>query len=168
MEEAARRVLRVKLELGLFEDPRPPDAARQAAVIGCAEHAELNLDVARRSLVLLTNDGTLPYAAADDRPRTVAGVTRRLLHPGRPKDVLEVAGNVPFKDASGVPVDVWRSVVGDVTTFTVVNRGEPPADAYDNRHLPRFLLLGAAGLTFLNLLLIWRPLQRVRNEPLEA
>ncbi|KRC92470.1 beta-D-glucosideglucohydrolase [Terrabacter sp. Root85] len=71
IDEAARRVLRVKLELGLFENPRPPDAERQRVVIGSAEHAALNLDVARRSLVLLTNDGTLPYAVTDV-PRTVA------------------------------------------------------------------------------------------------
>lgn len=71
VDEAARRVLRLKLELGLFEHPRPPDAERQRLVIGSAEHAALNLEVARRSLVLLTNDGTLPYAVSD-LPRTVA------------------------------------------------------------------------------------------------
>lgn len=63
IDEAVRRILRVKLELGLFENPRPPDPDRQAAVVGSTGHAQLNLDVARRSLVLLTNDGTLPYAA---------------------------------------------------------------------------------------------------------
>ena len=71
VDEAARRVLRLKLELGLFEHPRPPDPERQRLVIGSAEHAALNLEVARRSLVLLTNDGTLPYAVSD-LPRTVA------------------------------------------------------------------------------------------------
>ncbi|GGN01511.1 glycosyl hydrolase [Terrabacter tumescens] len=71
IDEAARRVLRVKLELGLFEHPRPPDVERQRVVIGSAEHAALNLEVARRSLVLLTNDGSLPYAVGDV-PRTVA------------------------------------------------------------------------------------------------
>lgn len=62
IDAAVRRVLRLKFDLGLFEDPRAPDAARQARVIGCAEHAALNLEVARRSLVLLRNDGTLPLA----------------------------------------------------------------------------------------------------------
>ncbi|GAA2030251.1 glycoside hydrolase family 3 N-terminal domain-containing protein [Terrabacter terrae] len=71
IDEAARRVLRLKLELGLFENPRPPDLERQRLVIGSAEHADLNLEVARRSLVLLTNDGSLPYAVGDG-PRTVA------------------------------------------------------------------------------------------------
>ncbi|WP_330474990.1 glycoside hydrolase family 3 N-terminal domain-containing protein [Terrabacter sp. C0L_2] len=71
IDEAARRVLRVKLELGLFEHPRPPDVERQQLVIGSPDHAALNLEVARRSLVLLTNDGSLPYAVGDV-PRTVA------------------------------------------------------------------------------------------------
>lgn len=71
IDEAARRVLRLKLELGLFENPRPPDLERQRLVIGSAEHAATNLEVARRSLVLLTNDGSLPYAVSDV-PRTVA------------------------------------------------------------------------------------------------
>ena len=55
-------ILRLKFELGLFENPRRPDPARQAEVIGSAAHAALNLEVARRSLVLLRNDGTLPLA----------------------------------------------------------------------------------------------------------
>ncbi|MEU4261620.1 exo-beta-d-1,3/1,6-glucosidase [Streptomyces argenteolus] len=62
IDAAVRRVLTLKFELGLFENPRRPDAARQAEVIGSAEHAVLNLEAARRSLVLLTNDGTLPLA----------------------------------------------------------------------------------------------------------
>ena len=61
IDEAVRRVLRTKFRLGLFEDPRHPDLSRQAA-IGNAERAELNLQIARRSLVLLRNDGTLPFA----------------------------------------------------------------------------------------------------------
>ncbi|HEX7804771.1 MAG TPA: glycoside hydrolase family 3 C-terminal domain-containing protein, partial [Cellulomonas sp.] len=60
IDAAVGRILTLKIELGLFEDPRHPDTARQAAVIGCREHADLNLEVARRSLVLLANDGTLP------------------------------------------------------------------------------------------------------------
>ncbi len=69
LDAAVRRILRLKFDLGLFENPRPPSAERQQAVIGCAEHAEVNLDLARASLVLLRNDGTLPL---DDRPRRIA------------------------------------------------------------------------------------------------
>ncbi|GEK21842.1 glycoside hydrolase family 3 N-terminal domain-containing protein [Cellulomonas xylanilytica] len=60
LDAAVARILTLKFELGLFEDPRHPSVERQTAVIGSAEHAALNLDLARRSLVLLTNDGTLP------------------------------------------------------------------------------------------------------------
>ncbi|MEV6596074.1 glycoside hydrolase family 3 N-terminal domain-containing protein [Actinoplanes sp. NPDC051346] len=70
VDAAVRRILRLKVELGLFENPRAPDARRQAAVIGHPDHAALNLEVARRSLVLLTNDGTLPMPAGT--PRTIA------------------------------------------------------------------------------------------------
>ena len=59
-DEAVSRILTLKFDLGLFEDPRLPG---DTSVIGSAAHAELNLEVARRSLVLLENDGTLPLAA---------------------------------------------------------------------------------------------------------
>ncbi|MGN8244528.1 glycoside hydrolase family 3 N-terminal domain-containing protein [Cellulomonas soli] len=87
IDAAVGRVLTVKFELGLFEDPRLPDPERQAVVIGAGEHEALNLETARRSLVLLQNDGTLPLAGglvadadgraqapADGRPRRIAVV----------------------------------------------------------------------------------------------
>ncbi len=62
IDAAVSRILTLKFELGLFEDPRRPDAGRQAAVIASEAHTALNREVARRSLVLLRNDGTLPLA----------------------------------------------------------------------------------------------------------
>jgi len=64
IDAAVSRILTLKFELGLFEDPRVPDLARQAEVIGSAAHSELNLEAARRSLVLLRNNGALPLAAS--------------------------------------------------------------------------------------------------------
>ncbi|MET0813112.1 MAG: glycoside hydrolase family 3 N-terminal domain-containing protein [Microbacterium sp.] len=61
-DRAVARILTLKFELGLFEDPRLPVDGLEA-IVGSAPHAELNLEVARRSLVLLENDGTLPLAA---------------------------------------------------------------------------------------------------------
>ena len=60
IDAAVRRILTLKFELGLFENPRVPDAQRQKLHIGKAEHTAVNLEMARRSLVLLANDGTLP------------------------------------------------------------------------------------------------------------
>jgi beta-glucosidase len=51
-----RRILSLKFEMGLFENPRRPDRARQASVVACPEHKALNLRAARESLVLLKND----------------------------------------------------------------------------------------------------------------
>jgi beta-glucosidase len=64
VDAAVARVLALKFELGLFENPGAPDLQRQGAVIGSAEHRLANLEIARDSLVLLANDGTLPLAAA--------------------------------------------------------------------------------------------------------
>lgn len=72
LDDAVRRILRLKVDLGLFEDPRAPFAERIEAVVGSAEHRDLALDVARGSLVLLENDGTLPLDPA--RPHRVAVV----------------------------------------------------------------------------------------------
>jgi beta-glucosidase len=72
IDAAVRRILRLKFELGLFENPRTPDAARQAEVIGSPAHTALNLEIARRSLVLLSNDGTLPLPAASGQSKRLA------------------------------------------------------------------------------------------------
>lgn len=60
-DRAVARILTLKFKLGLFEDPRLPSEERIAEVVGA--HQELNLEVARESLVLLENDGTLPLVA---------------------------------------------------------------------------------------------------------
>jgi len=60
VDEAVRRVLRVKHALGLFEDPyRYSDAAREKQALANPAHAAAARDVARKSIVLLKNDGAL-------------------------------------------------------------------------------------------------------------
>lgn len=66
IDAVVRRVLSLKMRMGLFEDPRFSDERRIAEVIGCAEHRALNLEIARASLVLLKNDGLLPLAAGGE------------------------------------------------------------------------------------------------------
>lgn len=111
VDDAVRRVLRLKLELGLFEDPRAPDAARQAEVIGCAAHAALNLDLARRCLVLLRNDGILPLDGglsvrdehADDDGRAVAS--------GPPRTIAVIGPNADDPQAT---LGDWAGASGQV------------------------------------------------------
>ncbi len=79
LDAAVSRILTLKFELGLFEDPRRPDPARIETVIGTPEHTALNLEAARRSVVLLRNDGVLPLtggagAAASGEGKRIAVV----------------------------------------------------------------------------------------------
>ncbi|TDL45091.1 glycoside hydrolase family 3 N-terminal domain-containing protein [Microbacterium oleivorans] len=72
IDQAVSRILSLKFRFGLFENPRLPDRERIATVIAQGAHTDLNLEVARRSLVLLRNDGTLPLAP-DTRRIAVVG-----------------------------------------------------------------------------------------------
>lgn len=65
LDEAAARVVRVKLAYGLLEKPRP--SARKLAgrwdLLGSPGHRALAREAVRKSLVLLKNDGVLPLRA---------------------------------------------------------------------------------------------------------
>src|SRR5690606_24878429 len=70
IDDAVRRILEMKYRLGLFEDPyRYSDVDREEAATYAAEHLEAARDMARRSLVLLKNDGVLPL---DDEGLSIA------------------------------------------------------------------------------------------------
>lgn len=59
LDDAVRRILRVKFRLGLFEAARPVEG--KGELLGSADHRALAREAARKSLVLLKNQGnTLP------------------------------------------------------------------------------------------------------------
>lgn len=60
IDDAARRILRVKFELGLFDDPyKYCDEKREKAIIGSKANNDGVLDMAKKSIVLLKNDKNL-------------------------------------------------------------------------------------------------------------
>ncbi|MEF8852371.1 MAG: glycoside hydrolase family 3 N-terminal domain-containing protein [Haloarculaceae archaeon] len=62
VEESARRVLRAKVRMGLFEEPYV-DADTAPGTLGCDSHRETARDLARESMTLLGNESeTLPLA----------------------------------------------------------------------------------------------------------
>jgi beta-glucosidase len=66
IDHAVARILNVKAELGLFDDPyRYCDSSREADVVENQKIRSLSREAARKSMVLLKNDGTLPFDRGD-------------------------------------------------------------------------------------------------------
>ncbi|WP_149193703.1 glycoside hydrolase family 3 N-terminal domain-containing protein [Luteimonas suaedae] len=97
VDASVRRVLRAKYRLGLFDDPyRYSDAAREVAMTLTPAHREAARELARKSFVLLKNDGdTLPLSKqvrtvavigplADDRRQMLGNWAAA----GRPEDAV--------------------------------------------------------------------------------
>jgi len=62
VDDAVRRILRVKAKLGLFDPARPWEG--RPGVVGAPSHREVARQAVRESLVLLKNDGVLPIKAS--------------------------------------------------------------------------------------------------------
>jgi beta-glucosidase len=119
VDSAVRRILRLKLQLGLFDEPYTnPTLAEQTILRGdFREHA---LEVARKSMVLLKNqDSILPLSPgaqrlavigplADER-RALLGCWAGLGEPGDVQTVLEAirdrCGEAELTYAPGCPLD---------------------------------------------------------------
>ncbi|MFT8639320.1 glycoside hydrolase family 3 N-terminal domain-containing protein [Bifidobacterium sp.] len=123
LDRPVRNVLRLKFELGLFENPRLPDDTSIRQSIGTAEHTRLNLEVARESLVLLRNDGTLPLLDADlagrhklssDRQTNARTSDRMPLDPQHPEQkAIALVG--PLADDPKNQLGDWAGGSGQVS-----------------------------------------------------
>ena len=141
IDDAVRRILTVKFRLGLFDDPyRYCDADRERRVILSREHLDAARDVARKSIVLLKNDGNLlplakatgsiavigPLAADKDTP---LGSWRARAVPGSAVSLLEgiraaVGDGVEVTYAEGAPLAVGeRSFLQELTFNTADTSG---------------------------------------------
>ncbi|MBR4333431.1 MAG: glycoside hydrolase family 3 C-terminal domain-containing protein [Clostridia bacterium] len=63
LDEAVSDILRLKFELGLFDDPYRSSPEKEKAVMLTPAHRALAREAAQRSMVLLKNDGLLPLKA---------------------------------------------------------------------------------------------------------
>jgi len=72
IDRAVLRVLTAKFSIGLFNKPfADADAAEQ--LVRCEEHKQLALESARESMVLLKNEGVLPFRREEIRTLAVFG-----------------------------------------------------------------------------------------------
>ena len=69
IEDAVRRILRVKFEFGLFDKPRPAERklSKQTEIFGSKAHREVAREAVRKSLVMLKNDDALLPLGKDAR-----------------------------------------------------------------------------------------------------
>lgn len=108
LDRAVARILRVKFLAGLFEDPYV-DPARAEAVSNTPEHQALAAEAARRTLVLLKNDGDLlPLDRKKLKTIAVIGPNAKGVRlggyssiPGRGVDILQ---GIQAKVGTGVHV----------------------------------------------------------------
>jgi beta-glucosidase len=100
VDDAVRRVLRVKFQLGLFDDPyRHSNLEREKATLGKAEFVTAAREVSRESMVLLKNDGgVLPLS----------------------KDVKTIAVIGPLAADKDSPLGNWRGTVAADSAVSVL------------------------------------------------
>lgn len=104
VDEAVRRILRIKFKLGLFEHPYV-DPERAKRVIKSKETLEVALEAARKSIVLLKNDGKLlPLRKGLKRLAVIGPLADDRAAPlgpwsclGRPEDVITVLEGIRGK-----------------------------------------------------------------------
>ena len=72
LDESVRRVLKVKFELGLFDEPLV-DADKAASIVRSPEHRQLAYESACKAMTLLKNDGILPLKPGNVRRIGVYG-----------------------------------------------------------------------------------------------
>ncbi len=74
IDVAVRRILKLKFDLGLFDDPyRYMDTAREKEVILAKEHLDAALEAGKKSIVLLKNEGNLLPLKSSVRSIAVIG-----------------------------------------------------------------------------------------------
>jgi len=141
LDDAVRRILRVKFRAGLFEHPYVDvDTALDPASFGTPEDLTASRDAAARSMVLLKNGGT-PKALPLDKSRTTAvigpfgddpldmlgGWSGRGDDPLAPKPVSLFQG---LKAQSTAAV-TFTQACNRVNTFDPPNNANPPLDPED-------------------------------------
>lgn len=115
LDQAVRRVLALKARLGLFDDPfRRIDPARERARVRTPAHLEAAREAARRSVVLLKNEGDLLPLPRAGRRIALIGPFAAGLHD------LVGPWNVYGVDADAVDLATGvRAAVADASRVTV-------------------------------------------------
>jgi len=100
IDDAVKRILAVKFELGLFDDPyKYCDVEREKAIVGSDEIHSTVLDMAKKSIVLLKNENQLLPLK---------------------KEGMNIAIIGPLADDKHSPLGSWRAKAGDNSAISVL------------------------------------------------
>lgn len=100
INDAARRILKVKFELGLFDDPyRYCNEEREKEILGSKKNQEAVLDIAKKSIVLLKNKNQLLPLK---------------------KEGLNISLIGPLSNDKNSPLGSWRLAADDSTAVSVL------------------------------------------------
>lgn len=108
IDDAVKRILKVKFELGLFDDPyKYCDPERERELVYHDAHQEAVLDMARKSIVLLKNENNLLPLQKGSQKIAVIGA---------------------LADDNNSPLGSWRISSDDSTAVSVLKGLEPYKD----------------------------------------
>ncbi len=131
INESCRRVLKIKFELGLFENPYT-DENEYKNVINKQEFIDKSLEIAQKSIILLKNDGILPLNA--DKYKKIA-----LIGPSSDKIRLGGYSSKTFRRKLDTVYDVLRRELPDAEIIQVdgcgISDGEFEFALSDQHHL---------------------------------
>jgi len=103
IDDAVRRILRIKFQMGLFEH-HTADLSLKSKV-GSSEHREVARQAVRKSLVLLKNNGILPFS------KTTGNI---LIAGAKGKDIGAMCGGWSI---------TWQGKLGEITEGTSIYEG---------------------------------------------
>ncbi|MBE6661552.1 MAG: beta-glucosidase [Ruminococcaceae bacterium] len=114
LDEAVSRILRIKFELGLFDNPYMPEG-REEEVLRCDEHKKISLNAARKAITLLQNKNNILPLKKNAKIALLgpsSGVGRLGSYSSVPwgyrvpslADELDAMGEVTFRQCSGCSI----------------------------------------------------------------
>jgi beta-glucosidase len=186
MNDAVRRILRVKMRMGVFDEPAPDKRPDTDQPIGTPVHRAIARQGVRESLVLLKNDGVLPikpnssvliagdgadniamqsggwtlsWQGADNGPKDFPGATS--IYQGLKSQIEEAGGQVQFSPdgESAQKADVAIVVFGEIPYAEFMGDQSDVALHHDNdESLELIKKLKAQGIPVVAVMLSGRPL----------
>lgn len=136
LDEAVRRILRLKFRMGLFDNPYV-DEKKAPKVVANPEHIELAREVARQSIVLLKNQGNILPLKDDNKTIAVIGPNA--------DNVYNMLGDYTAPQTANSVVTVFQGIKNRVRNSNVIYAKGCAIRDTSRVHIPEALKAAAAA-----------------------